>query len=110
MPRVKCPHCGAGNQDANEEDTCWQCGNVLGAPVMRVAATPTASAPLSAPTQQLDPTLANNLPKYAQTNRPGQANQSVNSGVSQNTRTIIMVLAVLLIAALVILIFVMLAR
>ncbi|HZO88072.1 MAG TPA: hypothetical protein VFB38_06995 [Chthonomonadaceae bacterium] len=37
MPRVKCPHCGAGNQDATEQDTCWQCGNVLGAPVARVA-------------------------------------------------------------------------
>lgn len=35
MPRVKCPHCGAGNQDATEQDPCWQCGNVLGAPVSR---------------------------------------------------------------------------
>ena len=56
MPRVKCPHCGAGNQDATEQDTCWQCGNVLGAPVERSPTPARASiAEAGAPTQQLDP-------------------------------------------------------
>jgi hypothetical protein len=104
MPRVKCPHCGAGNQDATEEDTCWQCGNVLGAPVMRVA-TPPSSGPLSAPTQQLDPTLAKNLPnKYPPQNRPAP------TGSSSRMLTVALVVAVLVIAALMILVFVMLSR
>jgi hypothetical protein len=30
MYRVKCAHCGAGNQNVNEMDTCFQCGMVLG--------------------------------------------------------------------------------
>jgi hypothetical protein len=44
MLRIKCPHCGAGNQDTTEQDTCWQCGNVLGAPVVRPEPTPNSSA------------------------------------------------------------------
>jgi len=64
MLRIKCPHCGAGNQDATEADTCWQCGTVLGAPVARAqTAEPAAPSPsLSAPTQQLNPELLANLP------------------------------------------------
>ena len=53
MPRVKCPHCGAGNQDAADTDTCWQCGEVLLSPVARSKRGFTV--PLSAnPTRALD--------------------------------------------------------
>lgn len=57
MPRVKCPHCGAGNQDATEQDTCWQCGQVLGAPVERAEAGARVIVPQTTgvPTRQLDP-------------------------------------------------------
>ncbi len=29
MGRIKCPHCGAGNRDARETVTCWQCGKQM---------------------------------------------------------------------------------
>ena len=103
MPRVKCPHCGAGNQDATEEDTCWQCGNVLGAPVSRAPGA--AAVGVSAPTQQLDPSL---LRKVG--NAPPTTQMASSTGSSQKTLTIALVLAVLVIAALMILVFVMLSR
>jgi hypothetical protein len=62
MPRVKCPHCGAGNQDATEDDTCWQCGNVLGAPVARGSQARTTVFEPGAPTQQLDPSQMGLIP------------------------------------------------
>ena len=31
--KIKCPHCGATNQDVTEKDPCWQCGTILSAPV-----------------------------------------------------------------------------
>jgi hypothetical protein len=53
MLRIKCPHCGAGNQDTTEQDTCWQCGNVLGAPVVRPEPAPNSSA-YTPSTQQME--------------------------------------------------------
>ena len=32
MATIRCPHCGASNQDVTEQDACWKCGQVLGAP------------------------------------------------------------------------------
>lgn len=62
MPRVKCPHCGAGNQDATEDDTCWQCSSVLGSPVMRTEGASRPSATMtSEPTQQLNVEMLRNL-------------------------------------------------
>ena len=62
MPRVKCPHCGAGNQDATEQDTCWQCSNVLGSPVARTdTAAPPPVATVSEPTQQFTPEMLNRM-------------------------------------------------
>ncbi len=63
MPRVKCPHCGAGNQDATEEDTCWQCSSVLGSPVTRSESASRPSATMTGePTQQLDVRMLQNIP------------------------------------------------
>lgn len=51
MAKIKCPHCGANNQDVTEKDRCWQCEAVLGAPA--VVAEPTASpTPAATPIQQ----------------------------------------------------------
>jgi hypothetical protein len=61
MLRIKCPHCGAGNQDTTEQDTCWQCGNVLGAPVVRPESTPIASS-YTPSTQQLETHPAEEIP------------------------------------------------
>ncbi len=58
MPTVKCPHCGAGNQDANETDRCWQCETVLGKPSTLTAI---PMNPIVAATQQLDPNMAKNV-------------------------------------------------
>jgi hypothetical protein len=33
MDKIKCPHCGAMNQDVTEQDTCWNCGKPLSASV-----------------------------------------------------------------------------
>ncbi len=101
MPRVKCPHCGAGNQDATEQDTCWQCGNVLGAPVARTA----RSSPISAGTPQDGTRIlaGGELPPEL---RPGAPPSS--SGPSQRTiaifASILVVLIGLLIIALVLLV------
>ncbi len=35
MMRIKCPHCGAGNRDAEQTSTCWQCGKGLWEPANR---------------------------------------------------------------------------
>jgi hypothetical protein len=35
MARILCPHCGAGNRDSQQTDTCWQCGKSLWEPVHR---------------------------------------------------------------------------
>lgn len=94
MLRVKCPHCGAGNQDATEEDTCWQCGNILGATVTRAEpAVRTAPASLGSPTQQLDPNLLSNLPPNVRsaTNSPTQRTLAIALGVA------VMVIGVLII-------------
>lgn len=97
MPRVKCPHCGAGNQDATEQDTCWQCGNVLGAPIARSQGqSRTAVAEASAPTQQLDPAQI----QFATGAGAGQSSQQ--GGVSQRTLAVAAAVAVLVVAAVVI--------
>ncbi len=31
MDKIKCPHCGAMNQDVTAQDNCWNCGKPLGA-------------------------------------------------------------------------------
>src|SRR5438034_11379541 len=101
MPRVKCPHCGAGNQDATEQDTCWDCGNVLGAPVARPQ-TP-VRPPMydaGAKTQQLDP---------SQINIPGGMNQPVG-GPSQRTLAIFAVITVLMIGGLIVFLISMFGR
>ena len=35
MAKIKCPHCGAGNRDVEQTDSCWQCGKGLWEPVNR---------------------------------------------------------------------------
>ncbi|HZT42861.1 MAG TPA: hypothetical protein VFA07_11905 [Chthonomonadaceae bacterium] len=32
MATIRCPHCGASNQDVTEQDACWKCGKILNAP------------------------------------------------------------------------------
>ena len=49
MPKIKCPHCGANNQDVTEKERCWQCDLVLGAaptPVDPAQTPPTAPTPM----------------------------------------------------------------
>jgi|SRR5579862_6676755 len=31
MDKIRCPHCGAVNQDVTPKDNCWQCGKPLSA-------------------------------------------------------------------------------
>ena len=59
MATVKCPHCGAGNQDANEMDRCWQCEKVLGNPTTLTAM---PMNPVGAETKQLDQSMVKNIP------------------------------------------------
>ena len=40
MDKIKCPHCGAINQDVTEKDTCWQCHKPLSASVTVTTAAP----------------------------------------------------------------------
>lgn len=50
MDKIKCPHCGAMNQDVTAQDNCWNCGKPLGAAAPPlVAATVTASEANSEP-------------------------------------------------------------
>lgn len=46
MERIRCPHCGAVNQDATPQDPCWQCGKPLGAPPDEGASPPQKEAPV----------------------------------------------------------------
>ena len=51
--KIKCPHCGATNQDVSENDPCWQCGTVLSAPTSALSTAdgpPTSEANAGAPT------------------------------------------------------------
>jgi hypothetical protein len=99
MPRVKCPHCGAGNQDATEKDTCWQCSNVLGASVARpVMPEPVETPANTTPTQQLH---REEVPPPV---------RAANANTMQRTLTIALVVAVLLIGLLMIVLFVMASR
>jgi len=52
MAKIKCPHCGANNQDVTEKERCWQCDTVLGAPVAVVAEPTAPAAPVL---QQVEP-------------------------------------------------------
>ena len=62
MPKIKCPHCGANNQDVTEKDKCWQCDAVLGAPVA-VADPAAPTVPVPSPAQkQIEPTASKPLP------------------------------------------------
>lgn len=54
MPKIKCPHCGANNQDMTEKDRCWQCDTVLGAPASAVA--DESAAPTIPAQKQMEPT------------------------------------------------------
>jgi predicted amidophosphoribosyltransferase len=50
MMRIKCPHCGAGNREAEQTSTCWQCGKSLWEPVSRQTYALKGMPPLSATT------------------------------------------------------------
>jgi len=52
MPKIKCPHCGANNQDVTEKDRCWSCEAVLGDPPAPVAEPLTPAAPVTAQIQK----------------------------------------------------------
>jgi len=57
MPKIKCPHCGANNQDVTEKDRCWSCEAVLGDAPAPVAEPTTPAAPVAAQVQkQVEPT------------------------------------------------------
>ncbi|HLK60977.1 MAG TPA: hypothetical protein VKU00_30715 [Chthonomonadaceae bacterium] len=55
--KIKCPHCGATNQDVSENDPCWQCGTILSAPP---SALETEEGP---PTSAANPTSQPPAPK-----------------------------------------------
>jgi len=56
MPKIKCPHCGANNQDVTEKDRCWSCEAVLGDPPAPVSEPVTPAAPVTAQIQkQVEP-------------------------------------------------------
>ena len=44
MDKIKCPHCGAMNQDVTAKDNCWKCGKLLSA----------SAAPETAPVGEVD--------------------------------------------------------
>ncbi len=44
MDKIKCPHCGAMNQDVTAKDNCWKCGKPLSA----------SAAPEAAPAGEID--------------------------------------------------------
>ena len=96
MPRVKCPHCGAGNQDATDADTCWQCSNVLGAPVARAegAARPLPNT-MSGPTQQLNMDMLRDMKRDLENNAQPQY-QPQQQIPRQGVNPLIIVLATLL--------------
>ncbi|HZP83430.1 MAG TPA: hypothetical protein VFB21_17430 [Chthonomonadaceae bacterium] len=96
MPRVKCPHCGAGNQDATEQDTCWQCGNVLGAPVTRT--------PRPAPMNMGTPQDGTRILTGGELPPELRAAPTTGSGPSQRTLALAAVAIVVLVAILLIII------
>ena len=49
MDKIKCPHCGAINQDVTEQDSCWKCSQPLSA-AAKSEAPPTPSSPNDAET------------------------------------------------------------
>jgi hypothetical protein len=98
MATVKCPHCGAGNQDASETDRCWQCENVLGQPATRPVNAPMAANPIVAPTQQLSPDAAPKMPMARST------------ASAQRTNTFILLFGVLAFAVILVLLLVLLTR
>jgi hypothetical protein len=55
MPKIKCPHCGANNQDVTEKDRCWQCDAVLGDPPVVAEPPAEAAPPASAVQKQVEP-------------------------------------------------------
>lgn len=97
MATVKCPHCGAGNQDASEADPCWQCENILGKPATRPIHPPAAANPIVAPTQQLSPDAVKNL-------------TPTRSADAQRTNTVILLFGVLTFAVVLVLLLVILTR
>src|SRR5262245_8002067 len=96
MPRVKCPHCGAGNQDATEQDTCWQCGNVLGAPVAR--------APRPAPINMGTPQDGTRILTGGELPPELRTSPTATGGPSQRTLALAAVAIVVLVAILLIII------
>jgi uncharacterized membrane protein YvbJ len=52
MPKIKCPHCGANNQDVTDKDRCWQCEKVLGDTPAVAAETIAPDAPAATPVQK----------------------------------------------------------
>ena len=43
MDKIKCPHCGAINQDVTEQEACWNCGKSLAAAPAPLMDAPDAS-------------------------------------------------------------------
>ena len=69
--KIKCPHCGANNQDVTEKDRCWQCDTVLGAPVIAAEPTsPTASAEQKPPTAPRPTQVQKQVEPTPPTSRP----------------------------------------
>ena len=70
--KIKCPHCGATNQDVTENDPCWQCGTILSAPT---SALTTAEGPptSAANTGSSSPTPAAQTPPATQQPAPPPA-------------------------------------
>ena len=108
MPRVKCPHCGAGNQDATEEDTCWQCSSVLGSPALRTESAIRPSAALSSePTQQLNIEMLQKLsPEIAPQPAPLPSQSAPRSAINP----ILILLGALLICVIILLVYALMRR
>ena len=91
MDKIKCPHCGAINQDVTEKDNCWKCGKPLSAAV--VVETSAGEVETGGQKLKAQPSLEE---RVAQRKEERLASRRANSAVP-----IIVALLVLLIALLV---------
>jgi len=93
MPKIKCSHCGATNQDVAETDPCWQCGTALNAPVSAAKTEETAAPPQTVVTQ----------PQLQKERDAPQTPNSMLAGPQSNKTAIyvVLILAILVIALLV---------
>ena len=99
MDKIKCPHCGAINQDVTEQDTCWNCGKPLSASAAVIpAATDAANASepaIEAGGQRLkaQPSLEE---RVAARKEERLANRRVNPAVSAIIVMLILLIAIIL--------------